>query len=246
MKISIIIPTYNCGQYIKKAIDSVLDQPYQDKELIVIDGGSNDGTVDILKSYGEKIKWISEKDNGQADAINKGFKIATGEIATWLNADDYYEPNIFENISAEFKNSKEVVLVYGNCKTVSEKNIEINVPPKEITSRKMIRKGNFIYQPASFYRLETIKKVGYLDSSLNYWMEYDLFIKLLNNGKSSYIDRALANFTIRPDQKSNSKNSVAMNKELLQTSRKYGGSYFSKMFFSDLFLRLSLIFKKHA
>ena len=246
MKISIIIPTYNCGQYIKKAIDSVLDQPHQDKELIVVDGRSNDGTVDILKSYGEKIKWVSEKDNGQADAINKGFKMASGEIVTWLNADDYYEPNIFEDISAEFQKDEEVVLVYGDCKTVSEKNTEINIPPRKMTSHKMIRKGNFIYQPASFYRLATVKKEDYLDSSLNYWMEYDLFIKLLNNGKSSYIDKVLANFTIRPDQKSSSKNSLAMNKELVQISRKYGGNYFSKMFFSGILLRLSFIFKKNA
>ena len=246
MKISIIIPTYNCGQYIKKAIDSVLDQPYQDKELIVIDGGSNDDTADILKSYGEKIKWVSEKDNGQADAINKGFKMASGEIVTWLNADDYYEPNIFEGISAEFQKDEGVVLVCGNCKTVSEKNTEINIPPREMTSHKMIRKGNFIYQPASFYRLATVKKINYLYSSLNYWMEYDLFIKLLNNGKSIYIDKALANFTVRPDQKSNPRNSLAMNKELIGISRKYGGSYLSKIFFSGLLLQLSLIFKKNA
>ncbi len=238
MKISIIIPTYNCGQYIKKAIDSVLEQPYQDKELIIVDGDSKDNTLELLKSYGNKIKWISEKDNGQADAINKGFKMATGEIITWLNADDYYEPNIFEDITNNFKDYPEVVLLYGNCLSVYPDKKILNTPPNKITTRKMIRSGNYIYQPASFYRSETIKKINYLDEKLNYWMEYDLFIKLLKEGGGLYINKVLANFTIRADQKSNLKNKKEMDKEIFKISRKYGGSYFSKLFLKVLLKKI--------
>src|SRR3989344_678286 len=222
MKISIITPTYNCGQYLKRAIDSVLNQPYSNKELIIVDGGSNDNTVEILKSYGDKIKWISEKDKGQADAINKGFKMANGEIIAWLNADDYYEPNIFEEIVNKFEKDKGIVLVYGNCKTLFESKVGVNVPPKNITAQEMISKGNFLYQPSTFYRLETVKNNNYLDSNLTYWMEYDLYIKLLKNGKSVYLDKILSNFTTREDQKSDKKNHLKMEKELLEISRKYG------------------------
>lgn len=238
MKISIIIPTYNCGKYIKKAIDSVLNQSYQNKELIVVDGKSDDGTLKILESYGDRIKWISEKDYGQGDAINKGFKIATGEIVTWLNADDYYESNIFENIVEEFKKDKNIVLVYGKQRSISKDLIIINTPPSYISLRKMLNEGNFIHQPSSFYKLETIKKINYVDASLYYWMEYDLFIKLLNNGKSLYIDKVLSNFMIREDQKSNPKNYKKMDKELYSISRRHGGNYFSKIFFVNIYHKL--------
>ena len=244
MKISIIIPTYNCGQYIRKAIDSALDQTYQDKEIIVIDGKSDDNTIEILKSYGEKIKWLSEKDKGQADAINKGFRIATGEIATWLNADDYYEPNIFEDVIKEFEKNKKAVLVYGKCKSVSKNSSTTNVPPRHLSVKKMIRDGNFIYQPSSFYRLATIRNVDYLDDKLNYWMEYDLFIKMLKNGDGIYIDKTLANFTIRDNQKSNSKNILAMDKELFKISKKYGGGPFSRIALSNIYHYLIYFFKK--
>lgn len=243
MRISIIIPTYNCAKYIKKAIDSILNQPYEDKELIVIDGNSKDNTVEILKSYGEKIKWISEKDNGQSDAINKGFKIATGEIITWLNADDYYEPDIFNEINSTFETNKEVVLVYGNQRSISKNSIIVNKPPKNLTVQKLICNGNYINQPSSFYLSNAIKKINYLDNSLNYWMEYDLFIKLLKNGSSKYIDKVLANFIIRPDQKSNQKNIIEMDKELFKISRKHGGCFVSKILFSIVYHRLTKYLK---
>lgn len=244
MKISIIIPTYNCGKYIQRAIESVLNQPYSDKELIVVDGGSNDNTIEILKSYGDKINWVSERDSGQADAINKGFKIADGEISTWLNADDYYEPNIFNDIVESFKKDKNIVLVYGKQKSIKMNSpMVINIPPKNISVREMIQMGNFIHQPSSFYLLDIVRKVGYLDSNLNYWMEYDLFIKLLKNGESLYLDKILSNFTIREDQKSNLKNIIEMDKELLKISRKHGGSFFSKIFFVNIKHYLTNLFK---
>ncbi len=239
MKISIIIPTYNCGQYIRKAINSVLDQSYSNKELIVIDGGSKDNTLEILKSYGEKIKWISEKDKGQADAVNKGFKVATGEIMTWLNADDYYEHDIFREVADSFIKNKEVVLLYGKCFSVFPDKKITNTPPSKINYKKMLRRGNYIYQPASFYRTETIKKINYLDEKLNYWMEYDLFIKLLKEGESLYMDKVLSNFTVRADQKSNLKNKKEMDREIFKISRKYGGSYFSKLFLRTILNKIS-------
>lgn len=236
MKISIIIPTYNCGQYLEKAILSVLNQPYQDKELIVIDGNSNDNTIEIIKKYSEQIKWISEKDSGQAEAANKGFKMATGEIVTWLNADDYYELDIFNDVVGEFKKDETVVVVYGKCNTVDlgGKTIIKNTPPEEITTKKMITGGNFINQPASFLKKDAVEKVGYLDEKLNYWMEYDLFIKLSKIGKLSFINKTLSSFTKREDQKSDRKNKKEMNKKIININLKHGGSKLSKFFFLNI------------
>lgn len=240
MKISIVIPTYNCGQYLEKAILSVLNQSYKNKELIVIDGRSTDNTKEILKKYGDRLKWISEKDKGQADAINKGFKMATGDIVAWLNADDYYEPNIFDDVVEEFKKDNDTVLVYGKCKSIDENGefIKINTPPRKITRKKLINNGNYIYQPSSFYKKKTVEQIGFLDDNLNYWMEYDLYIKLLDNGKSKYIDKKLSNFMIREGQKSDKKNKKEMNKELIEISRKHGGSKLSKIFIYNLISKI--------
>jgi len=231
MKISIIIPTYNCGEYLEKAILSVLNQSYENKELIVIDAESIDNTKEILEKYSNQLRWISEKDSGQADAINKGFKMASGEIVAWLNADDYYETDIFDDVVGEFKKDKEIVVVYGKCNTVDlDGNLIVkNTPPREITTKKMINKGNFIYQPASFLKKEAVEKVGYLDERLNYWMEYDLFIKLSKIGKLSFIDETLSNFTKREDQKSDRKNKKEMNKELYIISKRYNNKIISKI-----------------
>jgi glycosyltransferase involved in cell wall biosynthesis len=240
MKISIIIPTYNCSKYIEKAIDSVLNQKYVNKELIVVDGNSTDNTIEILKKYQDKIKWISEKDNGQADAINKGFKMASGEIVAWLNADDYYESDIFEKIVAEFKNNSNLSLLYGNCRSVDENGnlIKINKPPRKISASKLIRNGNYIFQPSSFYRKGVVEKINFLDSKLNYWMEYDLYIKLLQNGDGQYIDEILSVFLIRDNQKSNVRNILQMDKELFNISLSHGGTKFSKVYLSTLIRKL--------
>lgn len=238
MKISIIIPSYNLGQYIKRTIESVLSQDYLNKELIVVDGGSTDNTIDILRSYGDKIFWISEEDNGQSDAINKGFKMASGEVVAWINADDYYEPNILSKVVEEFSKDTSISILYGKCKSISETETVINTPPSNITAKKLINSGNLIYQPSSFYNSVLVKKVGYLDDNLNYWMEYDLYIKLLKQNPGHFLDQVLSNFTVREDQKSNSKNQKEMEDEVLLISKRHGGGLFSKVFIKSIFNKI--------
>lgn len=225
------MPSYNSEKYIRTAINSVLGQSYTDKELIVVDGASTDGTVEILKEYGNQINWISEKDSGQSDAINKGFRLATGDIVTWLNTDDFYMPEIFQMINDYFVKNKSASIVYGNCRSLTKSEYIINKPADKITSEALINKGNLIYQPASFYRTEDVYSVKMLDKNLYYWMEYDLFIKLLNRSNAVYIDHILTNFTIRPEQKSDLRNLIEMDKEMLQISQKYGGGkIFSRLY----------------
>ena len=137
-----------------------------------------------------------------------------------------------------FSKDAETFLVYGKCRSVGMSRMEINIPPPEIKLKTILNSGNKIFQPASFYRTKAVKEVGYLDSSLYCWMEYDLFIKLLKKGQAKYIDHILANFTLRDDQKSNSKNRLKNDKEIRIISRRYGGRFFSRILFSNLYHRL--------
>lgn len=243
MKISIITPSFNSVRTIEKTILSVLNQA-DDLEYIIIDGGSTDGTVDVIKKYSDKLKyWVSEKDNGQSDAINKGFKIATGEIIAWLNADDYYEPDILNYIAAEFKKDDDIVMVYGKCCSIFDREKHINIPPVEINFKKLVKRGNLIYQPSSFYKRGAVAAVGWLDNKLNYWMEYDLYIKLLHHGEAKYIDKVLSNFTVREGQKSDLKNLSEMDEELLAVSKRYESNFLSKIYFSIFYHKLKFLFK---
>ena len=126
MKISIITPSYNQAAFIERTILSVLNQNYFDLEYIIMDGGSTDGTTEILKKYSDKIIWKSEKDSGQSDALNKGLKIATGYIVAYLNSDDTYELGTLKKIAEFFQNNLGKKWVYGKCKIINEN--EVNFP----------------------------------------------------------------------------------------------------------------------
>lgn len=231
-KISIITPSFNLGNHIKKAIDSVLSQDYANFEYIVIDGGSRDNTIDILKSYDTKLKWISEPDNGQTDAINKGLKMCGGDLFAWLNADDYYEPDAFQKVAAIYIKNPNVGVIYGNCYMdyITEK--QLSKPLESIDLKKMLNEGNLIYGPASFYNLPMLKQLGGFDTSIDYWMDYDVYLKLKKISDFYYIDENLANFTVRPGQKSRSDNKAEYKKFLMeayQVSLKNGGSRYSPL-----------------
>jgi glycosyltransferase involved in cell wall biosynthesis len=236
-KISIVTPSYNLGKYIRRAIDSVLTQNYDNFEFFVIDGGSTDETIEILSEYDDKLKWISEPDEGQTDAINKGLNLSTGDIFAWLNADDYYEGGAFEKVTEVFKRHPEVGVIYGNCFMVSPtyKKLELKKPPETITLRRMLDYGNHIYGPASFYNLKLVKEVGGFDTQIEYWMDYDMFLKLRKISEFYYLDENLANFMLRSNQKTPKKgneNRKKYLKEAYTISIKEGGSKYSPLYFA--------------
>ncbi|VAW52096.1 Glycosyl transferase, family 2 [hydrothermal vent metagenome] len=177
-KVSIITPSYNQGKFIKRTIESVLSQSYSNIEYIVMDGGSTDETVNILKSYGEKIIWVSEKDNGQTDAINKGIKVSTGDIIAYLNSDDVYLPNTISKIVNEFNEYKDVDFLYGDFWGI-DKNDKILSKVKTIPfdNNILIYDANFICQPASFYRKRLFDTIGIFDDSLHFLMDYEFFLR---------------------------------------------------------------------
>ena len=203
-KISLITPSFNHAKFIRITIDSILSQNYPNLEYIVMDGGSIDGTVEILKSYGKRIRWISKKDKGQSDAINKGFKIATGEIVGFINSDDYLAPGSLNKIAEFFTVNINAYFVTGKCYVVDENNHEVreivtlykNFFLKFLRSTCLIYIINYISQPATFWRKKIMKKVGYFDENLHYSMDYEYWLRLLQYYKLYFIDEYLAYYRV--------------------------------------------------
>jgi glycosyltransferase involved in cell wall biosynthesis len=201
MKVSIVTPSYNQAQYIERTIKSVLDQNHKDIEYIVIDGGSTDGTVDILKKYSDRIIWKSEKDNGQSDAINKGLRIATGDIVAYLNSDDTYAPGAITKIVNFFKNNPEAKWVSGKCKIINEKDEKIR---NSITKYKnfWLRLINYFWllvlnpisQPSTFWKRELHNEIGYFSERKHLAMDYDFWLRICRKYKFNYLPSYLANF----------------------------------------------------
>lgn len=179
-RISIVTPSFNQGQYLEETICSVLDQNYPNLEYIIIDGGSTDRSVEIIKKYEKHLKyWISEKDHGQSDAINKGLSHVTGELFNWLNSDDYFEPGSFNKVSQAYLNnrSKKVFCfklshLSGNKKSVFDK---LNDPGNALQCWV----DPVINQQSTFYTGEAISFLGNLDKRFHYAMDYEWWLRFL-------------------------------------------------------------------
>ena len=206
--LSVITPSYNQGAFIEKTILSVIGQPNINLEYIIIDGGSTDDTLEIIKQYEDKISyWVSEPDNGQSDALNKGFAKASGDVVAWINSDDYYEPFVLEHVLEKF-NDPNISVINGNCmmhysdseKTYLDKSGFIN------TSRmlKYWRPYFCPPQPSIFFRREVLQSVGFLDESLNYSMDLDLWLKISLKYKFTYYNALLSHYLIHDSSKSGS------------------------------------------
>jgi glycosyltransferase involved in cell wall biosynthesis len=201
--VSIVTPSLNKGHYIEETILSVQNQTYPKIEHIVIDGGSTDGTLDILRKYNDRITWISEPDHGQSDAINKGWRMANGEIIAYLNADDTYMPMAVQTAVQFFKDNPSIHMVYGDCKIIDEHSNTIgSIPVKEFKLAHILCGICFVPQPSVFLRKTILDAVGYLDGNLHVAMDLDLWIRIGLNLEVQYIPELLANFRYYPGTKS--------------------------------------------
>lgn len=204
--ISVIVPSYNKVKYIGKTLDSIFTQNYPNLEVIVQDGGSTDGTLDIIKKY--KVILESKKDKGQLDAINLGMLKAHGEILTFINADDYYEADTFKLISDAYVKNPNAKWFVGQGRVVNERNVEI---AKLFTLYKNIflflnRKlflllTNYIIQPSVFFTKTTYNKFGPFVGTAKFVLEYDFWLKLSKIEMPVVINKPLSNFRLEKDTK---------------------------------------------
>lgn len=179
-QVTIVTPSLNQGRYLTDAIESVLAQDYPHIEYLVMDGGSTDDTLDILASYGDRITWISEPDNGQADAINKGFSQTGGAILGWLNADDVYAPSAVSGAVDAFLSHPHVGLVYGQGEIMDADGTVIRAfdEVEPFSLWRLLYGLDYILQPATFFRRASAETVDWLDDTLHFAMDWDLWLKL--------------------------------------------------------------------
>lgn len=202
-KISIVTPSFNQAGFLEETIRSVLLQGYSNLEYIIIDGGSSDGSVDIIRKYENDLAyWVSEKDRGAADAIGKGFRKATGSIVGWLNSDDVYRPNTLQNVAAAFQSNQAVDVVYGNTHWIDVNgNVLAEKRQTPFSRSAYFYGGADLQQPATFWTRELYEKVGGLDPSFRAAFDTDLFFRFFQTGaRFHHVPEFLAAFRLHSDQ----------------------------------------------
>jgi glycosyltransferase involved in cell wall biosynthesis len=191
--VSIVTPSFNQSAYLEQTMRSVLEQDYPDLEYIVIDGASADGSADIIKKYSPRLAyWISEKDSGQADAINKGMRHAKGDIVAWLNSDDYYLPGAIQSAVAVFESNPQAVMVYGNMLAVDQTGQTINqLRYRQLTLEDLLC-FQIIGQPAVFIRHAAFERAGGLDLNFHFMLDPQLWLKIAAQGHVVHINQTWA------------------------------------------------------
>ncbi len=250
--LSIITPSFNQAQYIDQTIRSVLDQGYAPLEYLVMDGGSIDGTVEILKSYGDRLAYVSERDGGQAAAFNTGLSRTSGEIVGWINSDDFYAEGAFEAVSRHFAENPDCEWLIGRCPIVDRDG---KVYKEWVTrykefwlkrySYRRLLIENFISQPAVFFRRRLLERIGGpLDVNYHCAMDYHLFVRMARASKPAVLDRVLAYFRSSGDNKTSLAYARSFAEELDAAKRVADGRHPVLMFLHEVNrIKLTTVYK---
>lgn len=247
-KISIITANLNCGKYLREALESVFSQNYPNVEHIVLDAVSTDDSIRVLKAWAQEVagssaelvdhvnegsassadgtylfKWISEKDKGQTDAINKGFRIATGDVRTWLNADEFYYPGTLRAIADRFEQSPEIDVLYGEAMLTREEGSPLRVRHVHKPDRNvLLYYGCYITSVATFYNGRIFDEGHYLDESYKVTMDFEFYARLWSKGfQFAYFPRIIGSFRLTGDNVS-IRLSELRRKERLMVQKQYG------------------------
>ncbi len=237
-KVSIITPSFNQGRFLEAALGSVLAQTYPNIEYIAVDGGSRDDSPAILERYAQHFAWwVSEKDKGHADALNKGFSHATGEVLAWLNSDDVYYPDAVAEAVAILQQHPEVGMVYGDADLIDNSGGCIGqFAARQTDYRSMLRGSVHIPQATTFFRADLWRQLGPLDLSLFFSFDYDLWVKIAKVSQLLYVPKRWAKFRIHGDGKT-IVNDDRCYPDMLRVLQREGGGWLS-------WLRLRMIARK--
>ncbi len=227
--VSIVTPSFNQFSYLEETIKSVLTQDYPRIEYIIMDGGSTDGSVDVIQKYADRLAyWESVKDKGQTDAINKGFNRASGDILAWINSDDTYNPKAIGEAVKFLIEHPEIAMVYADCNFINEHGEVIGKFASRQTDYAKLRQGYVhIPQQTMFFRAEYWKQLGPLDPSFYFAMDYDLWVRIAKQAPIHYLSgKTWANFRIHTSSKTNVNDERGW-QEMLRVHYRDGGSFFS-------------------
>lgn len=226
--VSVVTPSFNQARFLERTIESVLSQDYPRLEYVVVDGGSTDGSEAIIRKHSSRLAWwVSERDAGQTDAINKGFAHAHGDILAWLNSDDTWMPGAVTSVVQAFLEQPGCGLIYGGANYVDEEDRIIGRFPAAQTDYGLLRQG-FVHIPqqAAFFRADLWRSLGPLDASLYFAMDYDLWVRIAERAQLEYVPQIWANFRLH----SAAKTIMADERcwpEMLSIHYRDGGSFFS-------------------
>ena len=254
MKISVITVTFNSAATVRDTIESVLWQEYQDYEYLVIDGGSKDNTVDIIREYepkfGGRMRWISEKDKGMYDGINKGIRMATGDVVGIINSDDFYHRNdIFDVIAKSFKENPDVQAIYGDVRFVKPSNLEKTVRYYSCKNWKpwRFRFGFMPAHPTFFTYKENFEKHGYYQYDYHIAADYELLIRHLYTNKipAKYVPVDFMKMRTGGRSTNGWKANVLLNKEIVRACKENGIWTCMPLLFMKYFIKVFELVKTH-
>jgi glycosyltransferase involved in cell wall biosynthesis len=227
--VSVVTPSFNQGQFLEACIQSVLVQDYPRLEYIIVDGGSTDGSVDVLEKYSKRLAWwVSEPDSGQTEAINKGFARAKGDVLAWLNSDDVYEPRAIGRAALFLHEHPAIGMAYGRANYIDAAGRIVGSFPAAQTDYRRLRRGYVhIPQQSAFFRASLWKQVGPLDPSFYFAMDYDLWTRIAARAEIKFVDgEPWAGFRIHPGGKTTAADDRCW-PEMLRVHYRDGGSFAS-------------------
>jgi glycosyltransferase involved in cell wall biosynthesis len=235
--LSIITPSFNQARFLGQTIRSVLDQDYPSLEYLVMDGGSTDGSVEILESHRSRLRFVSERDEGQTAALNEGFRRTRGEIVAWINSDDLYARGALPAVGRFFAERPSVEWLYGRCPIIDVEGRTIRplvTLYKELWARRYsyhrLLVENFIGQPAVFFRRRLLDRVGPLDPAYHFAMDYHLWLRMGEEAAPAFFDRELAFFRISGENKTSRSYRKSFSEELDAARRVAAGRHPLLMF----------------
>lgn len=228
IRVSVVTPTFNMADRLPRCIESITRQSYPHVEHIVIDGGSSDSTVEYLQRRTD-IRWISEPDSGQSDAINKGFRMAGGDLLTWLNADDTLLPDAVASIVSAARSHPESGLIYGDIEVVKDGTRKVLRPPRDL-GLTSFQRGNVISQPGTFFTRWALDRVGLIDETFHLTMDFELWLRIVAAGiATTYVPSVLASFEVHGESKTGSVRAFDFAEEEARALQKHGQPHSAAM-----------------